>query len=218
MSEQAKEGYLTLVGHGLYNQNVFENEAKKFGIQRALQLNVLAKMHWGTTLLFGIHDKSGEGRKGGNVKIFGKSHVRGISYTLPPEIKEKIVSKLHVTQVVDAAGAESRQCGSYVNVGGVEVTDSIEGIVNIIIEACKEANIKTGDYKFFARGGFQKLNPEQIIESSLFRGFKRVPLPDGPREIDEVIGGQAIGIESYERRLYLKKKEKEELKSETLGA
>lgn len=216
MSESPKEGYLTLVGSNLYTADAFEKEGKKYGIQRALQLNVLSHMHWGDQILFGIHDRSGEGRKGGNVRIFGKSYINGISYTLPPELKEKIVERLHVTNTIDAAGLEQRQCGSYFAAGGVEVTDSIEEIASIISDICKAAKVKTSDFKYFIRGSFYRVSPEQVVESSMFRGMKKIAVPTSQKE--NIAKHAVIGLESYARRSYLTKKEKEALTTQKLDS
>lgn len=213
MSEQAKEGYLTLVGHGLYNEKVFAEEGHKLGVQRAVQYGVLSHMKWSDPIFFGVHS-GGENRKGGQVKIFGKSYISGISYNLPPEIKEKVVARLHVTSTIDAAGLENRQCGSYFAAGGVEVTDSIEEIVGIISDVCKLSKLEPRSFKYFIRGSFYKVAPEQVIESSLFRGMKKIAIPEGPKE--NVIKRSVIGLTDYARRTYLRKKEREALKSEKL--
>lgn len=210
---------LHMTGSGLYGHLRFEREAKRLGVQRAIQFYLLKTVKFGDPVLLAEHVTNPAEylgipirpkKKDENIAVgYGYFRVEGVVESLPAEIREKMVSKLHVVSEVGASGLETRACGSYVMAGGYVITDSIEDIVGYIEDACKEADVNPNGFKYFIRGSFVKLDDPVIIHNQgFFRGYKRVDLPKFefgrlPKNAKKV-----LNVYDYKRQFYLTKKER----------
>ena len=117
--KQQNQFFLHYIGSGLYNLDVFENEAKKFGVQRALPFTHLKRFSFGTPVLLArfikpqlISQTGSTNKTPGQAEIFGYFIVDGISHTLNKNLSEQLNEKLNILKVDSNSFSVSRVCGS----------------------------------------------------------------------------------------------------------
>ena len=203
------------MGSGLYGSRRFLAESKRLGVQRAVQFYQLQNFKWGDPIFLAEHvvvnDKSGE-KPLSTAVGFGYFQVESLVYQLPDQVKEKIAENLTIVSLVQSSGLETRACGSYMMAGGYEVTDSLQDIVGYITEACKGCGVEPRGFKYFLRGSIHVLDDPVIIHNQpFFRGYKKIDLPDF--KVTRPKGKKVLNIYNYNRRMYLKKKEREAMDS-----
>lgn len=118
---------LHYIGKGLYTVNIFEHEAKKYGVQRAVSFSQLKTLKFGTPILlasFSTQPKlepvpsTDKVKKEGVAEVFSYFTFNGISHTLPKELSQLLQSKLTIIKTEESPFSVSRACGSY-SVGGI---------------------------------------------------------------------------------------------------
>ena len=80
------EYLLHYIGYGLYKQELFEREAKKIGVQRAIGFGMLGSLEFGQPILLAHFTGAAVSR----AEIFGYFVVNGVTHNLPKELCEKL--------------------------------------------------------------------------------------------------------------------------------
>jgi len=211
------EYWLHYIGKGLYSIDVFEREAKRFGVQRAIPFHMLKKFKWGDIILLAhwLRDENGEGQ----AEVFGYFIVKGISHDLPTEIKEKLREKLDIVSISSPGKIkyENRACGGYFLGLIIYVNDTPEDIEAKTKEVCKELGYDPNKSKWFLRGPYQPLNKTILLKPAKFtRGYIRVPIEGFNPQTLHLETGTLIWIYNYKQRTYLRKRDLHGLGSEPL--
>lgn len=208
---ESKPFWLHYVGTGLYNRSVFENEAKRLGVQRAIGFSLLGSFEWGTPVLLAHHRKS-EG--GGEAEVFGYFTINGVSHGFLGEEVEKLLhDKLDIVKESGGkAKTVSRACGNYA-VGGVSyIRDSLQELVRKVQEACDEAGVNPNVVKWFLNGVYHPFESSMKLSPAKFaRGFFRVQLEGFSLEAEKEEERSLAWIYDYERKTYLSRKRRDAL-------
>lgn len=210
---------LHLIGNGLYGAPRFIREAKRLGVNRAMPLSFLKTLTFGQNVLLGEHISEpipNSDEVTHVVRVFGYFHLSGITYDAPDEVRKKVAERLHVVEVTNAPLTPqpiTRACGSYCIIGGYVVTDSLEDIVKVIEDVSRELNYNSAAYRFFINGELNVFDsPVLIHNQKFFRGYKFVEL-EGLNFREDMPRPSVTEIYSYERRKYIKKKDRSALDS-----
>lgn len=178
--EEGQEIYLHYIGRRYYTMETFIEEAKKFGVSRAVPLHQLKKLHWGDKIYTAFYQKDD---KGPYALVFGYFPVLGLNIT-NSEVKERMKQDKRYREVrhevVSGGGARvTRGCGSY-SIGSVSYVDNdVSELAEIIEDASKELGVKT---KVMAASPyFYTVGPFKVRGVPFSRGLLRVKLPkDAP--------------------------------------
>lgn len=204
------EYWLHYVGKGLYKPTIFIREAKKYRVNRAIPWQIARKLKWNEIILLAYYIR-------GKAWIFGYFKVENISHTLPMKHIEKLHKKLNIREVVSLSKNISRACGSYTIVGRVYVDNTVEEVVDAIIETAKEVGVKV---KVFVGGNLWTLRNPIVVNAPFTRSLTKIKL-------DVAIEGTYYGeteienktmyiIDNYNLRHYLTKREREKLMTDKL--
>jgi hypothetical protein len=194
------EYWLHYVGRRLYNVDSFVEEAKRYGVQRAVAFHRLRSFNWGDKVLLAVYLKQ-------DAEVFGYFIVEGLVHNMPPELCEKLVSQLDVVAVKDTPSRfERRRCGSYYLGGGVMVRDSLESIFEKILQLCKENKVNPNSFKWFLKGPFKDLPSILLSPAKFFRGYNKIDI-DLNLDKPESLATEIVYIYNYRRRGYLRKRD-----------
>jgi hypothetical protein len=141
---------LHFTGRQLYGPKRFINEAKRLGVQRVVPFNMLFTLEWGQPILLAEYKtvesklENGKTEKIPTAGVYAYFNIKDLSYwNMAPQVRERLLSKLHVEKVSDGGGGEARACGSY-GVGAVyATTNTIKEIAQAIALSCKELSYET---------------------------------------------------------------------------
>jgi hypothetical protein len=200
MGGSEMEYWLHYVGRGLYDVDSFVEEAKRYGVQRGIAFYKLRDFRWGDEVLLATYlNQNGE--------VFGYFVVEGITHNMPPELCEKLISKLDVVAVKnDPPKFERRRCGSYYLGGGVVVRDSLESIFEKILQLCKENKVNPNSFKWFLKGPFKDLPSILLSPAKFFRGYNKINI-DLNLDKSESLATEIVYIYNYRQRGYLRKRD-----------
>jgi hypothetical protein len=189
------EYWLHFVGKNLYSREKFVKEAKRYGVNRAIQGNILKYMKWGDIILLAepIREKPKETLGG---VIFGYFTITTVTPLCPDELKEMLNDELKVVSVDDTVQEVVRECGSYTIGSAMEVEDSINEIVTKTEKLAKAFNYKV---KWFVGGPLTLIPDIQLVGAKQHLGYKKVELD---LTFEELKGGvkKVVFISGYKQR------------------
>jgi len=162
---------LHYIGRRFYSTERFIEEARRYGVSRALPASVIKSLKWGDVIFLAQYEK------GGIAHIFGFMRVTGLSVIASRRVREIARQRLSIDAEYSGSGrAVVRACGSYVVMGTLIVKDALEDVVRAYEAASKEC--KEG-VAFLLDGDLTLLRNPIIIEGMKFaRGILRVPIAD----------------------------------------
>lgn len=197
------------VGKRLYSIEKFEAEAKKIGVSRAIPIFLLGeKLKFGDMILLArykfkewriVDVEKEDSKKFGDAEIFGYFIIDGLN--LPTEITEKILPNLDVVSV-DTPKTPilvSRECGEYVVMSSVQITNSLDEVVDEIK--------KIGKTKIFITGRYFPIEPHIFIQDMTFsRHILEIEIDDFVDKSVDLTEKQIQFIDKYRQIRYITKK------------
>ena len=211
--------WLHYVGRGLYSINTFVREAKKYGVSRAIPLQMLKKLHWGEKIyLAQVKEKL----EGGKVvaKVFGYFTIRGINISGSDELKKAVFEDERVNARVVSTGGTyvERACGSYVVSATAVTSADLETVANVISEKAKEFGESV---KVFIGGELTLIDPIEIV-APFTRSLVKVELDESKVKITRTLkikeeDKHIHHVKDYVRRKTLTKKDKIKLYNRSLN-
>ncbi len=190
------------IGKGVYSKKLFIEEAKRYGVSRAMPWNIAKNLEPGTVILLAIH--SGRKAEQGKAEVFGYMVVDG--YNLPPNIID--LAGINV-ECEDRDESVTRGCGSYTVTKECKVREDWGEAVKKLDKIYKQT-----PFKVFVTGAFKELYPPIIIENAKFsRSVVNIELPDKAKARLKSLGVESVmrEITGYHRIRYRSKKEKQAL-------
>ena len=205
--------WLHFVGKSIYGTDRFIREAKKLGVSRAIswpQLVKIAEDGWGTIVLLAEHRRVKEGDKEvQGAVVFGYFRVSGIN--IPHEVSEELKERIKIIREVGGGFSVNRACGSYYVSSSYQVDETLKDLVEKIKEVCKDMKINPLTLKIFITGRLTTFDSPVILRNQeFFRGFKKVEIEG--LEIPTIEAEKEpflVFIKDYQRRRYLRKKERD---------
>jgi len=220
------EHWLHFIGKGLYKRAVFEHEANRLGVQRAIPFRSLRSFDFGTPILLGYHIRSQDRRykdrrriSKGTGEIIGYFNVESLVHSLSKEILEDLYVLLDCDCMsIDAqTGGESRACGSYSIVAICHCRNNWDEIINRIEQTCKKHERDPASFRYFLKGTYHPFQRSIILDPVNFtRGYRKVEIKDLDLKKQEVEEKHLVWILDYERRAYLKKADRRALENRSL--
>jgi hypothetical protein len=216
--EKKNQFKLLFVGQQLYNTEIFENEAKRLGVNRAIAFSHLAGLKWGDPILLARyipkyeHSQSQNAeskmtvKKIGSAEIFGYFTINGLSHNLPSELSQELQKELHIVKVDDKHHGVSRACGSY-NIGAIAyISDTLEELVDKLkklVGTDKEFGVNS--YKWFLTGKYTSLQHFILDPITFSRGLQSVTVENLNLSLQQNEPASLVWIYSYKRRGYMNK-------------
>lgn len=193
---------LHYIGSSLYPQNIFEEEAKRMGVNRRLPWFILKHQKWGDVILLGALEKKKETKETRAI-VFGYTRISGLNMNCSDTLKAELISQLDITESTTVNTAVHRRCGSYVISSSHYVKNPIE---DIVAKGEKLAETRGEDIKWFFAGSFHSLEKPIIFKPCAFcRALIEVETDfEIPIEHTDTL---LNFIYNYEQRRYLKKDE-----------
>jgi len=211
--------WLHYVGRGLYSINTFVREAKKYGVSRAIPLQMLKKLHWGEKIyLAQVKEKL----EGGRVvaKVFGYFTIRGINIGSSDELRKEIFRDERINAKVIRTGNMhvERACGSYIVSATAVTSADLETVANVISEKAKEFGESV---KVFIGGELTLIDPIEIV-APFTRSLVKVELDESKVKITRTLkikeeDKHIHHVKNYVRRKTLTKKDKIKLYNRPLS-
>jgi len=130
MTKKSKTFKLHYIGKEMYNIDVFEREAQRHGVQRAVSFSQLKTLKFGIPVLLASYikpipttnteqiSKKGISSVLPSAEVFGYFTLDGISHNLPKDLSQLLQSKLSIIKTEESPFSVSRACGSY-SVGSI---------------------------------------------------------------------------------------------------
>lgn len=208
MSEKKEKRpvYITYIGNRVYTPEVFEKEAKKIGVSRAIPPVWAKKLKPGDRIytLF---------KRGEYALATGYFVLSGYSWTSEQEGEIRRYIREHpdefgITECYEGSGQTiSRGCGSYVAGGGC-YTNDLQGAITHLLEVAKEHGWRM---KIFANGKYYGLPKKKRVKLPFTRGIAEYYLdietmPEEP--IDKTHIGEMTDYTQITRRRKKKVKQK----------
>jgi hypothetical protein len=218
MSDIKNNFKLHFIGQGMYNTDIFEREAKRLGVQRAIAFVFLKGLKWGDPVLLARYipslkvdiEKDPEGFKlwesgKGSAEVFGYFTITGLSHTMPRELSDALKDKLNIVRIDDNSHGVSRACGSY-SIGAVAViTDTLEELVAKIRELLVVGEFGVNNYKWFLTGHYTSLVPFILKPSTFSRGLQNVYIENLNLSLQQTESANLIWLFNYKKRGYMNK-------------
>jgi len=207
------EFWLHYVGTGLYKREVFEREAVKLGVQRALGFNLLNSLEFGQPILLAHYC----GRRSGAAEVFGYFTVTGVTHNLPENIAKDLLKKVDVVKVNSAPTTVHRACGSYTVGSTAYINETLKNLVEKIKQICGEHDVDPKKFKWFINGEYHPFKNSVVLTPIKFtRGYMKVDIEGLDLKQQQIEDKNMVWIFDYERRAYLSKKERDALLSHKL--
>lgn len=169
---------LHFVGNATYSEELFIRESMRYGVSRALPLNIAVKLRPGDVVLLARKVREG-------ARVFGYFVVEG--YSLPEDVVSKIKQSVR-TRCDNVDKTIHRGCGSY-TVSSICV---VEDDWDKLVEKIKELR----NVKIFVNGKFYPLNPF-IVNARFTRGITYVDVDE--KIVAEINERRLFGIRDYKR-------------------
>lgn len=200
--EQKYAYYLHFIGQHLYGKEAFIQEARKFGVRRALPENIVRNLRWGEPILLAVYDKENK-----EAEVFGYFTIDKISPVFEnPEAEKELLSKLKVVKVSSSgAGMRiDRRCGSYILGSTYYVANTVEEIVDSAKEIKEKYDVKV---KWFVEGGLKLFKKPFRMRVAFTRSATKIELEKPIYEIEsEEVAPKIQTVKEYRQRRYLPKK------------
>lgn len=208
MAENKKKPvYITYIGNRVYTPDRFEEEAKKYGVSRAIPMFWAKKLNAGDRIytLFKRSEYS---------TVTGYFVITGYSFSGPDADELRAYYREHpeefgITDCYAGSGATiHRGCGSYVDAGGCYVSD-LQGAMSKAAEVVKENGWKV---KVFVNGYYVKLPQKKRVRLPFTRSIAEyyLDLDNAPGEVDKTHLGH---MEDYNQITRRKKRRRKKRKS-----
>ena len=213
--EETEEFYLHYVGKSTYDLDLFKKEAKKYGVSRALPLNMVQALNFGDVILlarfdgYKVRDKD-EGIAIGDATIFGYFVVTGVSFIAPKEFHEELHRRISVHNCEQVNTVVNRGCGSYTVNSQCETTTPLPDIIK------KAKELKEKGYslnKVFVNGEFHEFkHPFKLFGIPFSRSLIKVQFPkDKAPTVVKPKKGMVYQIVNYRQRKRLNRRQREAL-------
>jgi hypothetical protein len=181
-----------VTGDGTYRtKEMFIEEAKKIGVNRAAPTAVVKKLKWGDPILLCAFTKvtrrkvEKDPKTGyyipidvpvGILEVFGKFNVETVTpRNLPKEAMEELLKSLDVVDTKRVGQAVSRHCGSYMVSSVSVVKNDLKDIVQKAEEIAKKYGVK--NLSWFIGGPLTlRDNPIKFENVKFWRGFKNLEI------------------------------------------
>ena len=207
------EIWLHYVGVGLYKQEVFEREAAKHGVQRAIPFSLLGAFEFGQPVLLAYYC----GKESSTAEVFGYFTVTGVSHNLPEEVTGDLLEKVDVVKIDNTPKTVCRACGSYTIGSTAYINESLKDLIEKIKEACEKHNVDPNKYRWFITGLYHPFRNSIVLTPIKFtRGYMKVDVEGLDLEEQQVTNENLVWIYDYEKRRYLSKRERDALLSRKL--
>jgi hypothetical protein len=189
----------------LYTPKTFEQEAKRYGVARALPLALIKKLKWGEKILLAQYDS-----KKREALVFGYFIVKGLNHNLTEDMIEELLNELDIVAISKGGGSVNRRCGSYSIGVYIVVNNELDDIADKIREVSKKHGYKV---KVFVIGDFYRIKPFTIKNAKFSRALVKVEVPLKMEE-EHIKKAKIVQIKNYKQRFYLPKKVREALSLE----
>jgi len=210
---QINEFWLHYIGVGIYRREIFEREAVKLGVQRAIGFNLLSSLEFGQPILLAHYC----GRGSDTAEVFGYFTVTGVSHNLPKEVASELLETVNVVKVDSTPVAVTRACGSYVVGTTAYIDETLESLVDKIKQACEKHGINPNNFKWFIKGEYHPFKNSIVLTPIKFtRGYMKVKIEGLDLKQQQIEDRNMVWVFDYERRMYLTKRERDALLSHKL--
>ena len=205
---EVPEFWLHYVGTNLYKREVFEREAIKLGVQRAIPFNLLSSLKFGQPILLAYYC----GRGSDTAEVFGYFTVTGVSHNLPKKVTDELLKTVNVVKIDSTPVAVSRVCGSYTVGSTAYIDETLESLVEKIKQACEKHDVDPKKFKWFIKGEYHPFKTSMTLTPIKFtRGYMKVKIKDLDLKQQQIETRNMVWVFDYERRMYLTKREKDAL-------
>lgn len=214
------EVWLHYVGSGLYSIDSFVREAKKYGVSRAIPLNMLGKLNWGERIFLAqlVKKEGGEEVKR-LAKVFGFFTVEWINLSSSEELRKAVYDDPRVSAKVVSTSPfrVDRACGSYVVSAIATTSANLETVSKVIKEKVAEFWEKV---KVFVGGRLTLIEPIEL-EAPFTRSLIRVELDESKvkvvKEIPVNMKGKAVAhVVDYAQRRRMTREERRRRENKSL--
>ena len=214
--------WLHYIGKGLYTIESFVREAKKYGVSRAIPLQMLKKLNWGDKIYLAqsLSKVETDAKNEVVAKVFGYFRVESVQLSASDKLKSEVYGDERVrAKVVDSGGyTVQRACGSY-EVGSIAVTNAN---LSTVAEVIKEKENELGEKaKVFVCGELVLIEPIEIT-APFTRSLVRVNIDESKLVVKKTLKIESkrekavVHVKDYKRRLRLNKTEKLKLLNRSL--
>ena len=214
--------WLHYIGKGLYTIESFVREAKKYGVSRAIPLQMLKKLNWGDKIYLAQNLSKVEMDEKNVVvaKVFGYFRVESVQLNASDKLKSEIHNDEKVrAKIVDSGGfTVHRACGSY-EVSSIAVTNAnLSTLAEVIREKEKELGEKA---KVFVCGELVLIEPIEI-PAPFTRSLVKVNIDESKLVVKKTLKIESkrkkavVHVKDYKRRLRLNKTERMKLLNRSL--
>ena len=206
MTKTENKYKLMCVGSQLYSVNIFEKEAKMFGVQRAAPFFLLKTLKFGDQILLASYTRATKDpkKREGLGEIFAYFTLNGLSHNLPPDLCHKLYEKLNIVSISLGGGRIGRVCGSYEIGSTAMITDTLEELIQKIKVLQEEGEIATPNhFKWFITGKYVPLTPFIIKPITFARGIKTIAIKNLNLRRQRVTQASLVWLYNYRRRTYM---------------
>ena len=210
------EVWLHYVGSGLYSIDSFVREAKKYGVSRAIPLNILGKLNWGKRIYLAQLVKREEKRL---AKVFGFFTVEWINLSSSEKLRKAVYDDPRVSAKVVSTSPfrVDRACGSYVVSAIATTSADLETVSKVIKEKVAEFGEKV---KVFVGGRLTLIEPIEL-EAPFTRSLIRVDLDESKvkvvKEIPVSMKSKAVAhVVDYAQRRRMTREERRRRENKSL--
>jgi len=204
------EFWLHYVGSGLYKREVFEREAVKYGVQRAVPFSMLKRFEFGASILLAYYRE-------GKAEVFGYFNVNGLTHNLPKEVYEDLLETVDVVRLDNTSVSVSRACGSYTVGSTAYIDETLESLVEKIKQACERHGVDPKKFKWFLTGRYHPFKTGFVLTPAKFtRSYMKVDIEGLDIRRQEGESERLLWVFDYERRTYLSKRERGALLSQKI--
>jgi len=189
---------LHYIGRRFYSRRKFVEEARRYGVARAIPPSQLKTLNWGDVIYLAEFERDEER---GKAIIFGYMSADGLLVQCSDEVRREVHKQFRVETVSVSPQRVSRGCGTYVISGAAYVKDaSLPELVSAYERAAKERGEKV---KFLLKGALTVLGRDIIVPAKFARGILKVRVPVSELLMAEVLDVlqkydmQVLYIEDY---------------------
>jgi len=215
------EVWLHYVGSQLYSIESFVREARKYGVSRAIPLNMLGKLRWGEKIYLAQlvrKEVGGEERK--LARIFGFFTVEWVNLSCSDELRKAVYDDPRVSAKIISTGKlrVERACGSYVISAVATTSADLETVAKVIKEKVVEFGEKV---KVFVGGKLTLIYPQVEVEAPFTRSLVRVEFDEGKvravKEVPVKMKSKAVAhVVDYVQRRRLTREERRRRENKSL--
>jgi hypothetical protein len=216
IKEEKKNDFkLHYIGQNMYNTEIFETEAKRIGVNRAVAFSQLYGLKWGDPILLARYIKTSpknitkEEKKNkslGQAEIFGYFIINGISHNLMQELSVELQKKLTIIKIDNNSQGISRACGNYSIGATAYINETLEELIKKIKELIgTDKEFGVNSYKWFITGKYYPLQPFILNPATFSRGLQTVKIKNLNLSLQQTEPASLVWIYNYKRRSYMNK-------------